>query len=236
MRNELIGIIAEGAEDFGVLKSILQAFGYDGSEIIPIRPTLNKDAHDRFKDTQTIGTFQGVKNSCLGLDGKRLDFERAFSQEGLNFIVIQLDTAEIEGQNFNFSRPKKEKNINYCLELRDLVITKIDEWLEHHYKDKLFYAISIEELESWCLTIFQEQSTVDMVNVKGRLTKELNKRNLTYRDLKCHPTNEKSMYFEKITQKFKFNKLAELKKYAEKNESLKYFIQSLESKLPKLDK
>jgi len=38
MRNEIIGIIAEGAEDQGVIKNILRAFGFDGSEIKLIRP------------------------------------------------------------------------------------------------------------------------------------------------------------------------------------------------------
>ena len=80
MRGQLIGIISEGAEDFGVLKNIFRAFGFDGSEIIALRPALSKDATDRHNDPQTIGTFQGVKNACVGKNGKRPDFENFFER------------------------------------------------------------------------------------------------------------------------------------------------------------
>jgi hypothetical protein len=231
MRNEIISIIAEGAEDVGVIKSILLAFGYDGSEIIPIRPGLSKDATDKYKDSQTIGTFQGVKNSCIGNNGKRLDFDRAFSLYDSTYMVIQLDTAEIEAQDFKFIKPLKQNNDNYCLELRNSVIFIIDEWLEQNYKDKIFYAISIEELEAWCLTIFENKDTAKMVNVKGKWDVHLNRNNLTYRDLKCDPIKGKTQYFENITKKYKFNKLEKLKEFSKNNHSLKYFIQSLEEKL-----
>jgi len=231
MRNEIINIIAEGAEDIGVLRSILQAFGFDGSEIIPIRPGLSTDATDKYKDNQTIGTFQGVKNSCIGKNGKRTDFERAFCTSDSNYMVIQLDTAEIEKHDFEFKRPLKQNNENYCLELRNSVIDVIDGWLEQNYKDKIFYAISIEELEAWCLTIFENKNTVNIVNVKEKLSKHLNRKNLTFSDLKCDPTKDKTKYFEKVTKEYYFHKIPKLKEFAEKNHSLKYFIQSLEEKL-----
>ena len=119
MRGELVGIISEGAEDYGVLKNILRALGFDGSEIIAIRPTLSKDATDKHDNQQTIGTFQGVKNACEGKDGKRPDFEQFFNtQIDAKYIVVQIDTAEIDRQNFEFIKPVKEGNPNYSTELR----------------------------------------------------------------------------------------------------------------------
>ena len=59
MRGERVGIISEGKEDFGVLKNIFRAFGFDGSEIIPIRPALSTDATDKHDNQQTIGTTHG---------------------------------------------------------------------------------------------------------------------------------------------------------------------------------
>ena len=56
MRNELIGIISEGSEDQGVIHTILRSFGFDGSEIRKIRPSLAFDA----TDNQQSGTFQGI--------------------------------------------------------------------------------------------------------------------------------------------------------------------------------
>ncbi len=231
MRNEIISIIAEGAEDIGVVKTILKSFGFDGSEIIPIRPALSQDATDRYQNSQTIGTFQGVKNACIGKDGRRPDFERAFSMNDSNYMVIQLDTLEIENHDFEFKKPLKVNNENYCNELRKSVIDKIDEWLDQNYKDKLFYAVTIEELESWCLTIFENQNTVHLNNVKHRWELYLRRNNLTYSDLKLDPTKHKTQYFEKITQKYKFHKLEKLRQFSEYNQSLKYFVQSLDDKL-----
>ncbi|GEM_PF-854144 len=231
MRNETISIIAEGAEDIGVLRSILQAFGFDGSEIIAIRPGLSFDATDKYADNQSIGTFQGVKNACMGKAGKRPDFERAFSVFDMNFMVIQLDTAEIENHDFEFKKPLKVNNENYSDELRNRVIAKINEWLDQNYEGKLFYAVTIEELESWCLTIFETENTEFLNNVKHRWDSYLIRNNLTYSRLNLNPIKDKTRYFETITKTYKFHKLKKLKEFAEKNQSFKFFVQSLETKL-----
>lgn len=148
MRNEIIGIISEGVEDQGVIKNILRVYGFDGSEIKFIRPGLSKDATDRHHDQQSIGTIQGVKNSCVGKDGKRPDFEKALLLLDCNNIVIHIDTAEIEEQDFKFIRPQKTGNENYCKELRKSVIELISDWLDNNYQDSLLYAIAIEETEA----------------------------------------------------------------------------------------
>lgn len=231
MRGELVGIISEGAEDFGILKNIFRAFGFDGSEIIAIRPALSKDATDRHNDTQTIGTFQGVKNACIGANEKHPDFEKFFIQTSAKYIVVQIDTAEIDRHDFPFIRPSKENNPNYSSELRTSAIELINNWLSNNYSEQLFYAVSIEELEAWCLTLFETGDTTYSVNVKSKLNSHLQRKNMTYRDLKCNPSTGKSLYFEKFTSKYKFHKLTNLKKYATKNQSLNDFITSIEEKL-----
>lgn len=231
MRGELVGIISEGAEDFGVLKNIFRAFGFDGSEIIAIRPTLSKDASDKHNNQQTIGTFQGVKNACIGTDGKCPDFDKFFTQIDAKYIVVQIDTAEIDRHDFPFVRPIKENNPNYSSELRTSAINLISNWLSNNYTEQLFYAISIEELEAWCLTIFENDDTTYLENLKSKLQNHLQRKNMTYRDLKCHPTKQKSAYFETFTAKYKFHKLTNLKQFAAKNQSLNDFIASIEEKL-----
>jgi len=225
MRNQNIGIISEGVEDQGVLKTILRAFDFDGSEIKLIRPGLAFDIND---NQQTIGTFQGVKNACIGKNNQRPDFENAFDYLDCNNIIIQIDTAEIDRQDFIFVRP--QKNENYSKELRNLVISLINNWLDNNYKEKILYAISIEEMEAWCLTIFEQKNTVEIVNSKDKLRNHLDKNNLTYQKLKIN-TKKKSEYFETFTSKNKFNKLKNLKQFAEYNQSLKDFINSLEEKI-----
>ncbi len=230
MRNEIIGIISEGVEDQGVIKNILRAFGFDGSEIKLIRPGLSKDATDRHHDQQSIGTIQGVKNSCTGKDGKRPDFDKAFSVLDCNNIVIHIDTAEIEEQDFEFNRPQKEDNDNYCAELREQVIELISNWLEYNYQDRLLYAIAIEEIEAWCLTMFEVRDTVPIINSKNRLQQHLNKNNLTFKKFKLHPTKSKGKFFETFTKSKKLDKKKHLSKYVEYNKSMKDFMLSLEKR------
>ncbi len=231
MRGEIVGIISEGAEDQGVLKTILKAFGFESNEIRLIRPSLSTDTTDRYSDLQSIGTLQGVKNSCIGINGKRPDFEKAFADVNCKNIVIQIDTAEIDRQDFPFVKPKKENNPNYCNELREKSIKTINHWLEGNYKDQLFYAIAIEEIEAWCLTIYEKEDTTRFDNLKRRFQKHLERNNLTYKKLKLDPTRNKREYFESVLAKNKFHK--HLKQFAEFNQSLKDFVISLEQKFNK---
>ena len=141
-------------------------------------------------------------------------------------MVIQVDTAEIDSHGFAWNRPQKENNPNYCTELRNLMIQQINNWLEENYKNQLFYAICIEEMESWILTYF-ETNTENNMNSKHKLQTYLNKKNLTYKNLKINPSTGKFAYFEEITKKFEFHKLKKLKLLAENNQSLKDFVNSL---------
>ncbi|MEA2042350.1 MAG: hypothetical protein U9N85_07340 [Bacteroidota bacterium] len=229
MRNEIISIISEGLEDQGVLISILKAFGFDRSEIRLIRPGLSKDENDLHNDLQTIGTFQGVKNSCVGKNNKRPDFEKALFFHNCNTIVIQLNTAEIEEHDFPFIKPQKQGNLNYSTELREKVILLINSWLDNNYTDNILYAIAIEEIEAWCLTIFEED-TVNSANPKTKLHRYLNRNDLTYRKLKLNQSKHKCEYFETFTKKKGFHKIKKLKQFAEQNQSLDDFLISVKQR------
>jgi len=212
MRNELIGIIAEGKEDQDVIKNILRAFGFDGkTEVRYIRPSLSYDA-TALSNQQTIGTLQGVKNSCI----QRTDFDRAFIITGINYMVIQMDTAEIENQDFEFKRPPKTKNLNYASELRGLCIDKINEWLQNNYENQLFYAITIEETEAWLLTIFEKSDSTKSANPKQKL----------FHDFREHISGKS---YDVISKPF--SKLKDLIHFAKNNSSLKVFVEQLEEKL-----
>lgn len=230
MRDEIISVISEGVEDQGVITTIFKAYGFDSTEIRAIRPGLAEDATDRHANQQTIGTFQGVKNACIGIDGIRPDFKRALLLENCNYIVIHIDTAEIDNHNFPFVRPQKVDNVNYCTELRGLVIAEIDGWLEGYYKANLLYAIAIEEIEAWCLTAVEKRDTSLITNSKYLLSTHLGRNNLTYNKLKLDPTKNKKHYFEKITTEMKFHKIKRLKEYAEFNMSLMDFVLSIDER------
>ena len=233
MKNKIVSIISEGIEDQGVLVTILKAYGFESNEVKFIRPELSKDATDIHDHSQTIGTFQGVKRACEGFDGKRPDFEKALLFKDCNSIIVHIDTAEIEEQGFIFKKPNKTKNENYSIELRKLVIKQINNWLDNNYKENLLYAIAIEEIEAWCLTAIEKKDTVLSANPKKKLKKYLKENKLTYSKFKLDPIKDKREYYKKITTKLKFNKKVKLKKYAEYNQSLKCFIESLEVHLNK---
>ncbi len=209
-----IGIIAEGAEDQAVITNILRAFKVDSSDIIEIKPSLQKDESDENNpDNPTVGTLQGVKRACIGYSGKRFYFEKAFKTAEVDFVVIHIDTAEIENQDFIFSKPLKVGNANYCTELRNQVIALINNWLDANYQNQLLYAIAIEEIEAWCLTIYLQTDTSLSANAKKKLREDIApKLNIKYD-------------FNEISKKFR--KPKELVKYAEHNQSLKDFVNSI---------
>ncbi len=198
-----IGIIAEGTQDQKVIRNILRACNIDNSDIIDIKPSNQTDETD--KNNPTIGTFQGVKNAC---EGKRPNFKKFFIFEGENFMVIHLDTAEIEQQNFIFQKPTKTNNPDYCAKLRQDIITLINTWLENNYVDNLLYAIAIEETEAWLLAKF-ENNTEDSANPKAKL--EYKMKSITKADI--------------IDE---MRKMKGLKPFLANNESLKAFVESIQ--------
>ncbi|TAD98022.1 MAG: hypothetical protein EAZ97_11470 [Bacteroidetes bacterium] len=212
-----IAIISEGSEDQAVIQNIFRAFGIDKSDIFLLKPSLQKDASS--PDDSTIGTLQGVKNACIGYHGKRYYFERAIQFFDADFVVIHLDTAEIDRQDFDFQRPTRTNNENYCSELRSKVIYLINHWLENNYQNQIFYAIAIEEIEAWCLTIYEQNDSSKSANAKQKLNSILNKKDIKYD-------------FDTISQDFR--KIKKLQTFLEHNQSLKDFVESIQEKLAEL--
>ncbi len=212
MRNQIIGIIAEGKDDQMVIRNILRAFGFDGNlEVKNIRPSLATDYTTQATQQQTIGTLQGVKNACI----LREDFDIAFANKDINFMVIQMDTAEIDYQDFIFVKPQKTDIQNYATELRNKTIDQMNEWLQNNYTEKLFYAITIEEIEAWLLTLFENTETTKSAKPKEKLFNN-------------HFGKIENKTYAKISEPFK--KLKDLKNYAKNNISLNEFVIDLEKK------
>lgn len=209
-----VGIIAEGKEDQEVIRYILRAYGIDGSDILFLRPSLQNDATDAADST--IGTLQGVKNACEGKDGKRPLFDNAFLFSAIDLMVVHIDTAEMEQQNFAFNKPVKTDNPNYCTQLRSMAIDLINSWLDNQYSNQLLYAIAIEEIEAWCLTIYLKTDTAQSADAKSKFWREVNKK-------KVKSGNSSPADFCKD-----FSKLKKLKTFLPYNQSLKEFADSIE--------
>lgn len=207
------GIIAEGAEDQAVIRNILSAFKIDRSDIIMVKPRLNRDATD--ENNPTIGTFQGVKNACEGVGGLRPDFDDFFFNPDHVAMIIHLDTAEIDTQGLPFLRPVKKGNPNYCTELRNRVIELINSWLDNNYQNQVIYAIAIEEIEAWCLTLHTKNDTSQSADAKSKFWREVNKKKI-----------KNASNLAELTQDFR--KLKTLKTCFPYNQSLKDFADSVE--------
>lgn len=209
-----IGIISEGRPDQAVIENILDGV-FDDFELILIRPKLESDTTDiQLKNLAALGGLSRVKADC---EEKTL-FTEFFDQDIQNedFMIIQLDTAEIE--TFSVVRPTKKSNNNYVSELRTNVIDKIKEWLDdEEYDNKIIHAISIEELEAWLLTIFENKDSISSMNPKAKLKKLLSKKNKS--------SVETYQNYHSLSKDF--SKKKKLVTCCKRNESLSFFVQEL---------
>ena len=150
------------------------------------------------------------------LDIRERIFERFFIFPDQQFMVIHLDTAEIEQQNFAFTKPLKKGNPDYCTQLRNNVIDLINTWLDHQYSNQLLYAIAIEEIEAWCLTLYFSVDTAQSADPKSKFWKAANK-------TKIKGTTSLADLCKD------FSRLKKLKSYLPYNQSLKDFADSVEA-------
>ncbi len=219
-----IGIIAEGKSDLAVISNILKGKIHVGMEdVVYLQPELDFDETDLHNmSAEQFSNWALVRQTCM--EKKKLsDF---FSIDEERFIVVHIDTAEAEEINYEVQRPAKHNNPEYSEILRNNVIEKINEWLENQFGDQIFFAIAIEEIEAWVLTIYADRQgdTCRFNDPKRELNRVLN-RKLSKKEKKILRYDE----FEKFNElSKKFRKLKHLEKYANFNESLKLFCESLE--------
>lgn len=215
-----IAIIAEGRPDQAVIDNIIQAYNraYNQDyEVILVRPDLSEDITDiKLKNDAAAGGLARVRKDCQ--EGTLLEKFFDLDFEETDFLVLQLDTAEIE--QYEVVRPDK-KEADYSTQLRANIIATIkDSWLQESYNDKILYAIAIEELEAWMLTLHSKRDTSISTNPKQKLKTLLSKN-------KNNSTAESYDNYELLTKDFK--KLKKLKKAYKLNESLELFCVELEA-------
>ncbi|MDJ1472719.1 hypothetical protein QNI19_03075 [Cytophagaceae bacterium DM2B3-1] len=166
-----IGVISEGHADRAVITNILIGLlGIDESDIEPLRPIYALDETDKAlrADPRTFGSWSSVKEECE----KRELIDGFLAIEGQDFIVIHIDTAE--ASEYGITRPDKREN-NYCEELRALIIAQINTWLEIDISNHILYAIAVEEIDAWILTIYEKTDSTKTAKPKERLGRVLSK-------------------------------------------------------------
>jgi hypothetical protein len=223
-----IGIIAEGKADIAVIQNILACFGFDSSQIIALRSELKTDEYDKnIKKEKNIerefGSWTNVMNDCKERDV----FENFFLFENNQKIIIHLDTKETD--KFEVTRiTNVKKQEEYFRDLRQKVKNKINEWLENNYTNQILYAIAIEEIDAWVLTIYSDKNTCIVTTPKETLRYILK---YNYKKEKS-PNKSNFDYYLELTEPFKkkkskkgLNNLIDAKKL---NISLSEFLNEIE--------
>lgn len=213
-----IGVICEGHSDRAVITNILTGItSLDSSNIDPLRPSNLKDETDKAlkRDANSFSTWSVVKEECE----KRELIDGFLSFDGNDFVVIHLDSAE--ASEYGVQRGGDKIN------LRDQIIEKINSWLNKEMNDSILYAIAIEEMDAWILTIYEKADSTKSAKPKERLSKVLRKY-----EIDSTPTFNNYLVLSKVLSKTKELDNAKCLSY---NHSLASFYEEVKSKvLPKL--
>jgi len=167
-----VGIIAEGWDDCGVIYNLLiSILPIESSDDVKyIRP--KEDATD--KEEAAFSNWPLVKKECI--EKVELDkFLSVFPDEP-KLIIIQIDTAECEEQEYEVVRPAKSNLVDYSTNLRDAVIAKINEWLGPDFSVPVAYAVAIEETEAWIIALLDDnlrRDSCSLADPKRRLKDNL---------------------------------------------------------------
>lgn len=215
-----IGIICEGHSDRAVLENVIKGItDIDSNDLIALRPQYSFDETDlHIKKDVEFSNWSLVKLEC-----ERKELIEDFLETDGDFIIIHLDTAEAD--QYFVTRPVKQKgNHNYCLELRQEVVSKIDEWLEKsEIIEKTFHAVTIEEMDAWVLTIYYNKDTCSSTSPKEKLQYELGKKSISSL---VNYDNYKS-----LSKDFSKKKKVERGNFFGKNCSLGLFVDEVVSKI-----
>jgi hypothetical protein len=218
-----IGVIAEGHSDRAVIANILMGItGLDESQIQALRPIYAKDATDKaLTNPLTYSNWSLVKEECE----KRRLIDGFLAIEGQDFVVIHLDTAE--GALFGVQKPARATQ-NYGAVVRQLTVDKINEWLKGELKEEVLYAVAVEEIDAWILTIYDAKANSSVIlNPKEKLNRVLGKAGI----------KSTAGYDNYLLISNPLSKTKEIAKgkFLERNESLEAFYQEILDKvLPKL--
>lgn len=227
------GIIAEGKSDCIILENILLGlFDLEQEDIRFFRPSFSRDNTDKGThpnmSEEEFSSWTLVKKDCQ----EQHHFKNFLDNQiaGEKYMIVQIDTAECEEIGYDVKRPNKNDD-TYCENLRNLVIDKINEWLEGNWSGQVCYAICIEEMDAWVHALYENKDTSIPFNPKETFQKYLSKRqikdkklNKQLQKLKQKPITSKADF---LSKGFRKNKL--LQKALKSNHSLQAFVVALEN-------
>jgi len=218
-----IGIIAEGFADANVIKALVQKLtGCKDVDIYLLRPEEIFDETDL--NAMNFSNWNLVFESCR--DEVLLDdfFEEI---EGDAILVVHIDTAERGSKGYDVDIPQRSRGVDYSeysVLLRGNVKSKIESLIAEPYRDRIAYAIAIEETEAWLIPLFDKGSgdTSSHVRVKEHLSSLIgvDKKNVK----KYIDTRHKSLDYVKLGKELAKN----LNRCRYRNKSLDLFCDDIE--------
>lgn len=166
-----IGIIAEGRADIAVIKAVVKAItGIDGSDMYAIRPKEILDETDG--EELKFSNWELVLQSCNN-EQLLVPFFEGIDDEVI--LVVHIDTAERGEKNYDVLEPQRTGHPNwkeYSRELRNNVKIKIETLIPERHRDKVAYAIAIEETDAWLIPLYDAAKRSDSasnINAKEKL-------------------------------------------------------------------
>lgn len=166
-----IGIIAEGRADIAVIKAVVKAItGIDGSDMYAIRPKEILDETDG--EELKFSNWELVLQSCNN-EQLLVPFFEGIDDEAI--LVVHIDTAERGEKNYDVLEPQRTGHPNrkeYSRELRNNVKIKIETLIPERHRDKVAYAIAIEETDAWLIPLYDAAKRSDSasnINAKEKL-------------------------------------------------------------------
>jgi len=222
-----IGIIAEGFADANVIKAIVKKLlGYDGADMRVLRPEEAFDETDL--QAMNFSNWELVFESC-----KDESFLSAFfdTLEGEAMLIVHVDTAERGMKGYEVNEPQRTKGVDYAVyteQLRLNVMQKINALIPEAYRERIIYAVAVEETDAWLIPLFENKAgdTASHARAKETLAQLIGadkKRAKAYVD-----TEHKSLDYVKLGKEL----AKELKNSRKRNKSLDLFCVDLENKVP----
>lgn len=161
-----IGIVCEGPSDAAVITNILKgATGIDTSNFIPIVPILDNTSKAHL-NPDTHSSWTVVVKECQ----EKKKIVPFLQQKDNTHLVIHLDTAE--AMHYGVTIPDVD-DPEYCSKLRNEVISQIKKWLGTEYEGITLYAVAIQEIDAWVLTIYAPKDSCMFPDAKKEFQKHL---------------------------------------------------------------
>lgn len=146
-------------------------------------------------------------------------------------LVVQIDTAERGEAGYDIAEPLRTKETDwkaYSEQLYSNVKSKITEIIPEAYRDKIAYAIAIEETDAWLIPLFDTscKETAQYANPKEHLHYLINRIDRKKRN-KYIDTDKKNLDYSNIAKDMKKG----LRLCRQKNKSLDLFCLDIENKI-----